>query len=266
MTPIKSKTIITKSKLPEVDFCFNPYIGCSHRCVYCYARFMGRFTGHSNEKWGSYIDWKENAPELLKKQAPFIKKQGGTVIIGSVTDCYQPIEKKLQLTRQCLEIFLNYQIPISILTKSSLVERDFDLLKRFQSCEVGFSLSLANEGHRKVIEPGASSIVERVETLQHAYLNGLKTYVFLGPIHPFLTDTEAIFSKIIPFVHFIMGETPNLQCGNWNDLSLALQKLKILPQEYRKIATSEDFYNQQLHLIQTICQNHSIECRGVFRH
>ncbi len=126
---IIAKTIITISKLPKVDFCFNPYVGCTHACVYCYARFMGRFTGHAGEQWGGYLDWKINAPELLRKELPKIKKKGGTVIMGSVTDCYQPVEGNLKITRKSLKEFLYNQISISILTKNKLAERDFDLLR-----------------------------------------------------------------------------------------------------------------------------------------
>ncbi len=108
MAEIIAKTIITTSKLPEVDFCFNPYIGCTHACAYCYARFMGRFTGHAGEQWGRYLDWKINAPELLRKELPKIKEKGGTVIMGSVTDCYQPAEKNLKITRKSLKEFLKH--------------------------------------------------------------------------------------------------------------------------------------------------------------
>lgn len=89
---IKCKSVLTESKLPEVGYCINPYIGCFHACVYCYARFMKRFTGH-NEKWGEFIDVKINAPEVLEKELLRNPKRGIT-LLGSVTDAYQPVEKK----------------------------------------------------------------------------------------------------------------------------------------------------------------------------
>jgi len=266
MSEIKAKTIITKSKLPKVDYCFNPYIGCSHRCAYCYARFMGRFTGHTGEQWGSYLDWKINAPELLKKEVLKIKKKGGVVIIGSVTDCYQPIEKRLKLTRQCLEIFLEHQIPISILTKNTLAKRDFDLLKQFDHCELGVSISIFDEQVRKILEPGASNPQERIDVLKEAYSLGLNTYAFLGPIHPFLTNIEEIFNKVAPFVKFIMGEVPNLHSGNWNDFATALTKLDINSKGYRRIAESNDFYQETADLVKKLCQEKTIEFCGIFEH
>ena len=261
-----AKTIITKSKLPEVDYCFNPYVGCTHGCAYCYARFMGRFTGHASEKWGTYLDWKINAPELLRKEVLRIKKQGGTVIIGSVTDCYQPIEEKLKLTRQCLEIFLEYQIPISILTKNALVKRDFDLLRQFEHCELGVSISILDEQYQKILEPGASKPKERIDILKEAFSLGLNTYAFLGPIHPFLTDLESIFKEVASFVEFLMGEVPNLRCGNWKDFSKALIKLKVNPGEYKRIAESNDFYQNTKDLVERLCEKERVEFRGIFQH
>ena len=266
MSEITAKTIITKSQLPEVDYCFNPYIGCTHKCVYCYARFMGRFTGHVGEQWGTYLDWKINAPELLRKEASKIKKTGGVVIIGSVTDCYQPIEGKLRLTRQCLEIFLEHQIPISILTKSNLVKRDFDLLRQFDNCELGISISILDEQQQKIMEPGASISQERINVLKEASSLGLNTYAFLGPIHPFLTNIEDIFEQIAPFVKFIMGEIPNLRCGNWNDLAKALEILNVNPKEYRLIAESDDFYQKTAKTITKLCAENKIEFKKIFKH
>lgn len=266
MPEITAKTIITKSKLPKVDYCFNPYVGCSHRCVYCYARFMGRFTGHVGEQWGTYLDWKINALELLKKEAPKIKKKGGVVIIGSVTDCYQPTENRLTLTRQCLKIFLEHQIPISILTKSALVKRDFDLLKQFDCCELGVSISILDEQQWKILEPGASSPQERINILKEAFSLGLNTYAFLGPIHPFLTNLEKIFNGVAPFVGFVMGEIPNLRCGNWDDFAKALIKLNVDPKEYRRVAESCDFYKKIVSLVGKLCAENTIDFREIFQH
>src|SRR3972149_9738911 len=108
---IKAKSILTKSGIPDVDYCVNPYIGCSHGCRYCYATFMKRYSGHTQE-WGSFVDVKINAPEILRKQLKRAKR--GRILISSVTDAYQPIESKYKLTRQGLEIFLNIHCPVDI--------------------------------------------------------------------------------------------------------------------------------------------------------
>ncbi|MCG2686361.1 radical SAM protein, partial [Candidatus Parcubacteria bacterium] len=126
---IQCKTLLTKSRLPEADYCINPYIGCSHECVYCYSRFKKRFTGHT-EKWGEFVDIKINAPEVLEKQLSRNPKKG-VALLGSVTDAYQPVEKKYKITRAILKVLLKYDFPVSVLTKSDLVTRDVDLFKQF---------------------------------------------------------------------------------------------------------------------------------------
>ena len=131
---IKAKSILQKSGLPDVDWVINPYTGCRFGCKYCYAAFVGKFK-HPGEKWGSFLDAKINAPELLRKElSKKLKntKDIGTIFLSSVTDPYQGLEAKYKLTRKCLEILLDfdYQGKISILTKSTLVSRDIDLFKK----------------------------------------------------------------------------------------------------------------------------------------
>ena len=113
----KVKNILSKSGIPGADYCINPYVGCSHGCRYCYATFMKRYTGHP-EAWGSFVDVKINAPEVLRRQIR--KAAKGKIMISSVTDPYQPIEDKYKLTRQCLQILLPYPFSVDILTKSPL--------------------------------------------------------------------------------------------------------------------------------------------------
>jgi len=103
---IESKSVLTKSNLPETDYCINPYVGCLHNCVYCYARFMKRFTNHA-ESWGDFLDIKTNAVKVLENELQKAKK--GLVLLSSVTDPYQPIEKKIELTREILKKLLKYQ-------------------------------------------------------------------------------------------------------------------------------------------------------------
>ena len=138
---IKAKSVLTKSGIPGIDYCINPYVGCFHGCRYCYATFMKRFTGHQ-EPWGSFVDVKVNAPAILPKQ--LARARRGNVLISSVTDGYQPIESKYKLTRQCLEVLLEYQFPVDILTKSPLVLRDMDIMEKFKEIEVGLTITTDN--------------------------------------------------------------------------------------------------------------------------
>src|SRR3989338_4770700 len=121
---IKVKSIITRSNLPDAEFVINPYIGCLHNCLYCYARFMKRFTGHL-EPWGKFCDVKINAPDLIPQTD---KYRNHSIFLSSVTDPYLPSERKYQLTRQILEKLIPLEPKLDILTKSDLVVRDVNIL------------------------------------------------------------------------------------------------------------------------------------------
>jgi len=179
---ILAKSILTKTRIPDSDYVLNPYVGCGHGCRYCYAEFIIRKFKKRREPWGAFVDVKINAPELLRKEIKHKKK--GTVLFSSICDPYQPIEKKYKLTRACLEILLEHQFPISILTKSSLILRDLDLFKKFKECEVGLTVTTDNEKIKEIFEPNSPSIKERINTLQKLHDEGITNYVFIGPMLP----------------------------------------------------------------------------------
>jgi DNA repair photolyase len=178
---IFAKTILTKTAISSFDYCINPYVGCGHGCRYCYASFMKRFTGHL-EPWGEFIDVKVNAPYLLRKQLKRAKQ--GVVALSTVTDPYQPIEKKYQLTRKCLETLLETQFSVNLLTRSFLCLRDMDLFKQFKNIEVGLSITTHDERIRKMFEPNSPSIQSRVNTLRTLRQEKIQTYAFVGPMLP----------------------------------------------------------------------------------
>jgi len=185
-----------------------------------------------------------------------------------VTDCYQPVERNLEITRKSLREFLKHQISISILTKNKLAERDFDLLSQFDECEFGVSLSILDSETQKILEPGASTPDERIVLLKKAKKMGIQTYAFIGPIHPFLSDVEDVLNKVLPYVDFIMAEVPNLHCGNWESLKETFGKLEknIDYAEYKQIAGSKEFYQKNKKLITKMCQKNNVKFRGIFKH
>ncbi len=204
---LKAKTILVPSRISKETYCLNPYVGCQHGCRYCYATFMKRFTGHL-ERWGEFVDIKVNSPELLAKEARRARKW--EIIISSVTDPYQPLERRYQLTRQCLYILLEHQLPVSILTKSSLVLRDIDLLTRFTQCEVGLTITTDKEEIRRVFEPHSSPIPERISALETLHAQGLRTYAFIGPILP--QNPERLAERLRRLVDFVYIDRMNY-CG-----------------------------------------------------
>lgn len=195
---VEARSILTPSKLPGADYVINPYSGCLFGCVYCYADFTRRFTGHSEDKWGDYLDVRVNTPELLEKELEKVytqiinkrnKYKSGelpVILISSVTDPYQPPERKYQLTRKVLEILRDSNFPgeISILTKSPLVLRDVDLLKSIRHTNVGITITSYEDEVSMIFEKGAPPASERLKALKELNEKGLETYAFVGPLLP----------------------------------------------------------------------------------
>jgi DNA repair photolyase len=200
---IKAKSILSKTGLPDCDWVINPYTGCRFGCKYCYAAFVGRFK-HPGEEWGSYVDVKVNAPQLLKKELE-TKLKGkkiadiGIIFMSSVTDPYQGLEAKYKLTRKCLQVFadLDYQGEIGILTKSSLVTRDIDLFKKLRKVEVGLTVTSTGDPISKYLETYASPNEDRIETLKKLNKAGVKTYAFVGPLLPHFVWMEKEMENLL---------------------------------------------------------------------
>ena len=189
---ITCKTLLNKSEL--ADFTLNCYVGCSHRCLYCYARYMKKFKDRP-EDWGDFVDVKINAPEILAKQILRIRPPK-EVFMSSICDGWQPLEAKYKLSRACLKILLEAGLEVSILTKSSLILRDFDLLEAYKTPSLGMTITTLNRNLQKVLEPYASEPLERLNTLKKAQDKGIKTWVFLGPLLPEFCDTRANLEAI----------------------------------------------------------------------
>jgi DNA repair photolyase len=195
VSEIQSKTILSKSKV--YPYVINPYTGCQHSCSYCYARFMKRFTGH-REPWGQFVDAKVNAPDLLRKE--ITRKKPDRVWVSGVCDPYQPVEAKYQLTRQCLEILAEHSWPVTIQTRSPLVLRDIDILKEGLSFEAGLSVTTADDSIRKLFEPHAPAIPDRVRTLDEMHRSGIRTYAMIAPMLPGAEDLPEILAGKIDYV------------------------------------------------------------------
>jgi len=206
---IQAKGILTKSRIPGVDYSLNPYVGCYFGCHYCYASFMRRFTGHK-EPWGEFVDVKANAPEVLERELKRLRP--GRVTMSLVTDPYQPIERKYELTRRLLEIFLKLRpcsgaFPLSVLTRSVLVLRDLDLLKQLPNVEVGMSVTTDDDAVRKIFEPRAPAIAGRIEALRQLKAAGIQTYAFIGPMLPM--DPKRLAGQLAEAVDYVLLDKMN---------------------------------------------------------
>ena len=156
------KTILNRSGLS--DYSLNCYTGCTHACVYCYARFMQRFHPH-DEPWGAFVDVKVNAVEVLKRQLR--RAEPGTVFVSSACDGWQPVEAEWRLTRRCCELLLERGFQVHVLTKSALVLRDLDIFAG-RPARIGITLTTLDERLRELWEPGAASVEERLAVIEAA--------------------------------------------------------------------------------------------------
>ena len=197
---IEAKTILSRCGIPGIDYVINPYIGCRFGCTYCYASFMGRFVGKTVNEWGQYVYAKINAPELLRKEIKKLANNGSgkEIFLSSVTDPYQALEVRYTLTRQCLEVLadLPYEGTVSILTKSPLVLRDMDILKKIKHVTVGMTVTSTDDGISRYFEKFAPKVTDRFNTLEELNKNGIRTYAFIGPLLPHFVVQTAELKKI----------------------------------------------------------------------
>ena len=193
---IDVRSVMTRSSLPVGGYSVNPYVGCPHACKYCYASFMKRFTGHT-EPWGTFLDVKHWKPI----DNPH-KYDGQRVVIGSVTDGYNPYEKHFLRTRRLLEELQGSQAEILVCTKSDLVLRDVDLLKQFPRVTVSWSINTLDETFRADMDR-AVSIERRLEAMREIYQAGIRTVCFISPIFPGITEVKAIIERVKDFTDLI---------------------------------------------------------------
>lgn len=203
---IQTKNVMTKSSLPVGGYSVNPYVGCPHACKYCYASFMKRFTQHS-EQWGTFLDVKYWS-EIKNPQ----KYKGQRVVIGSVTDGYNPYEEKYMRTRALLEQLKDSGAEIMICTKSDLVLRDLDLLKEIGNVTVSWSVNTLDEQFQQDMDE-AVSIERRLVAMKKIYDEGIRTVCFVSPIFPGITDIEKIFERVKNQCDLIWLENLNLRGG-----------------------------------------------------
>ena len=247
---IECRSILNKSGIPGIDFAINPYVGCTHKCQYCYAVFMKRFSGHT-EPWGDFVDVKVNAPTVLEKQLIRLK-QRNHISIGTVCDGYQPAEKKYGITRKCLGKLIPYRHSVSILTKSPLVTRDLDLLKQIKDIEVGFTITTLDPKVRRVFEPGTAPPDQRFKAIKMLSRNRIRTWVFVAPVLPYFTDSVYMITQIIKKARdagarHIMFDTLNPYPKVWKNVKRLVKKhFPEAIEQFRDFQDDSDHYQNRL--------------------
>lgn len=242
---IHARSILCRSKV--FDYVVNPYVGCEHGCTYCYARFMRRFTGHK-EPWGDFVDAKMNGPDLLRGEIG--KMRPGRVWLSGVCDCYQPLEKTYGVTRKCLELLVKHDWPVTVQTKSSLVLRDMDLLRRSDKVEVGLSVTTGDDRVRQLFEPRAPSIGERIKALEELHLAGIRTFAMVAPMLP---KVEELATTLVGKVDYILVDRMNYHYGDW-----------VYRRHNLESARRDDFFLARGMELTDAFEKARIECRVLF--
>jgi|YNPNPStandDraft_1061719.scaffolds.fasta_scaffold02338_14 DNA repair photolyase len=179
VTEMLCRTALSSSQLPGLDYSLNPYRGCSHGCAYCYVPNVLRVP---RETYNTCISVKTNIVDVLIRDLK--KMKPGVIGLSTVTDPYQPVERRYELTRRCLSRIIDTGFSVCIQTKSSLVLRDLDLLSKASKTEVIMTIGTLDDNERLLLEPGASSINDRLNTIKECAEHGIKSSVFLGPVYP----------------------------------------------------------------------------------
>ncbi len=194
--PDRSRSALSYNDSPDLPFdvSLNPYRGCEHGCVYCYARPTHETLGYSaGLDFETKILVKSEAPRHLRRELSAPRWTPRTVMIAGVTDAYQPIERRLELTRRCIGVFAEFRNPVGIVTKNALVVRDLDLfreLAEFDAISVALSITTLDPELQRVLEPRASTSSERLRAIERLAAAGIPTGVMVAPIIPGLTDSE----------------------------------------------------------------------------
>jgi DNA repair photolyase len=239
---IQSKTILSASKV--YPYVINPYTGCQHSCAYCYAHFMKRFTGHK-EPWGQFVDVKLNAPGLLSRE--ITKKRKARVWISGVCDPYQPLEAKYRLTRQCLEILATNNWPVTVQTRSPLVLRDMDILQKGVDFEVGLSITTADDAIRKLFEPHAPPIGERLRALDELHQAGICTFAMIAPILP---KAESLAEILAGKVDTVILDRMNYHYADWVYRKYGLEEF-----------LTDDYFSRTEQVLSSAFANLGIRCQ-----
>ena len=254
---IKVKTALSPSKLPGLDYALNPYRGCTHACVYCYAPSVI----HWNGKWGDIVEAKVNLPRILSKQLRNTEK--GVVGLGTVTDPYQPAEEKFEITRRSLELLKLHDFPVCIMTKSALVLRDIELLREFSNIEVGITLTAPDDTVREKLESGASSVSERLHALRELREAGIDTWVFLGPLMPFITDIEALVGAVAEVEpKYVIVDRLRMKKGVWENVRRFVEEFypQYLDEYVRIFEGGGEYYDEFLGKVRGLCEEKGLRC------
>ena len=238
-----SKSFINYNDSPDIGFeaSINPYRGCEHGCIYCYARPFHEYLGFSaGLDFETRIVVKEDGPELLRAELAARRWKPQVIAMSGVTDCYQPVERRLKLTRRCLEVLADFRNPVVIVTKNHLVTRDIDVLQRLaehKAVAVFISVTTLDAALTPKLEPRASLPAHRLAAIEALRRAGIPVGAFVAPVIPAITDHEipsiiaAVTGAGAQFAGYVMLRLPHAVAPlfeNWLERHFPDRKEKVL--------------------------------------
>lgn len=230
---VRVKNLIGKSALGGLTI--NPYVGCPHKCIYCYAACINYSGITRGEEWGTFLDVK-----IPTEQINLAKVFRKGIFFSSMTDAYNPYEERAEVTRRILQTLIPAEPRVSILTKSKLATRDIDIFKQFKRIKISYSFSSLDDGFRRRAEPYASSPRDKIAALRQLKEAGVATGVFIAPIFPEISDPVAIAAAVAPYVKSVMFDSLNLRPQNREKVLALVAKLR---PDLK--ALYEDIYNRK---------------------
>ncbi|KUO43428.1 MAG: hypothetical protein APU95_06170 [Hadesarchaea archaeon YNP_N21] len=260
------RTALSTSRLPGLRYSLNPYLGCEHGCIYCYSRSVFR-DREMALRWGKFVRAKTNLLEVVAKEVR--RKPKGTVGISTVTDPYQPLESKLELTRGAIEILAANDFPISIQTKSNLILRDADVIKP-KNFDVGVTITTLDNDMAKKIEPLAPTPSARAQVIEEFSSRGVQTWIFLGPIIPTINDDAQNIESIIKIAERTGSKLlyDKLNLKNWvlESISPFLEKERpgLREKIFPLLSLRSDYWAGIRSKIEHLCKKHSVRCEPAF--
>ena len=209
---IKTQKALSVTQIGLAGFVINPYRGCEFGCRYCYSQ-ENKNIKKKKEEWGKFLDVKVDLDARLKEELRHIRPE--RVLLGSTTECFQPKEKKFKITENILKILKELNIPLIILTKSSLIEEYINLINYNPDNKIYFTFMFSNSKIKNLLEQETPSLKKRIKTTQRLMENNIKVKVHLGPFIPYTEDLEVLFGLLPPKIEEVEIEVYNSKMGNF---------------------------------------------------
>ncbi|AFA38823.1 DNA repair photolyase [Pyrobaculum oguniense TE7] len=247
---IRVQRALSPSGLPEYDYALNPYVGCLHGCHYCYA--IDYTKGPPGKMWGSVVYVKANLLEVLRREVRRLKP--GVVGLSTITDPYQPPEAFYKLSRGAIEVLAEAGFHVSVQTKSGMVVRDLDVLKRYREMvDVGITITTLRDKAR-ILEPMAAHPLARARAVEKLAAEGVRVWIFMGPIIPGFNDSPQDIEEVVRVAHSTGAE---LIYDKYRPRPMADARLAA---NYRKVEVSEDWWARVKKAVEDICAKVGARC------